>query len=114
MMNKLGLLVILAIAAFAIVSVVVLGAGSEAIGADGKTLYQTNNCAMCHGGDGKGNSMMAQMFKVDPSNMDLTKGKSEADLLRALKSGRGAMPPYGDKLNDAELKALIQYLRSLK
>lgn len=113
-MKKLGLLAVLVIIAFAVVSVVVFGAGSEAIGEDGKALYQANNCAMCHGGDGKGIPMMAQMFKADPSNMDLTRGKSEVELLKVLKSGRGAMPPYGDKLGDADLKALVRYIRSLK
>lgn len=107
-------LMVMVLAAFAVISVVVFGARSEAIGADGKTLYQANNCAMCHGPDGKGNPMMAQMFKVDPSQMDLTKGKSDADLLKVLKSGKGAMPPYGDKMSDAELKALVKYIRSLR
>ena len=84
--------------------------------ADGKELYQTNNCVMCHGADGKGNPMMAQMFNVDGGALNLTvtaKKRNDQELSGVIKDGKGKMPPFKN-ISPAELKALVQYLRSLK
>lgn len=64
-------------------------------------------CKMCHGADGKGNTVMGV------KSFDLT--KSDADLTKAISEGvKPKMPAFGEKLSDIEVDELIKYLRSLK
>lgn len=85
--------------------------GQPAVGADYKA------CVSCHGKDGKGNPGMARMFKVDPSALDLTAAgvqeKKDEDLAKLILDGKGKMPAYKTKLNEAQLKELLKYLRTL-
>ena len=84
--------------------------------ADGKDVFQTN-CLMCHGATGAGNEQLAKAFKIEPSRLDLTKHemktKSEAELAATVKTGKGRMPAFGNKLSDADIKAVVQFIKSL-
>jgi mono/diheme cytochrome c family protein len=63
------------------------------------------NCAHCHGEDARGDE--------GPSLYDLS--KSDARITRIIKQGiKGEMPTFGKKLNDADVQALIAYLRTLR
>ncbi|MGC8779319.1 MAG: c-type cytochrome [Anaerolineae bacterium] len=73
----------------------------------GRAIYE-QQCASCHGPDGKGN----------PSAGDLTDfGRTAAISQKAwaelLAQGRGTMPAFGDKLAPAEQRAVLEYVRSL-
>ena len=78
------------------------------------------NCQKCHGPDGKGNTKMGRQSGVK----DYTDPKVQAEFTdeKALKvvkegiveKGKKKMDPYGDKLTDDEIKALIGQMRSFK
>jgi cytochrome c6 len=70
------------------------------------------NCASCHGKDGSGNTMMGKKLAVK----DYTKeqGFSDAEATNVIKNGKGKMKGFKDKLSDADVKALVAYVRSLK
>lgn len=70
------------------------------------------NCASCHGKDGSGNTMMGKKLGVK----DYTKNQSfsDAEATKAIKDGSGKMKGFGSKLSDADIKALVAYVRSLK
>lgn len=81
----------------------------------------SNYCAKCHGDNGKGNTRMGHKLHLE----DLTSPKVQAkftddDAFKALKGGlknkegRTEMKAFGDELSDAELHALVKYVRSLK
>lgn len=73
---------------------------------DGQTLYQ-NNCAVCHGVDGQGGVGV-------PLALDLFQAQSSDDYLAlTIRHGRPGriMPPF-KQLSEAEVKSIIQYLRS--
>lgn len=72
----------------------------------------SKHCASCHGKDGSGATTMGKKLGVK----DYTKeqGFSDADATKAIKSGSGKMKGFGDKLSDADIKALVAYVRSLK
>ena len=77
-----------------------------------------SKCAACHAKDGKGNASMAKMFKLkDAASLDLTgeatAQKTDAELAKAVAEGRGKMPSFKSKLKDAEISALVAYLRAL-
>jgi mono/diheme cytochrome c family protein len=77
-------------------------------------------CSECHGVDGRG-SWRAALFLLrpgdltDPSRM---RGHSDRYLLDIIKHGgapigRPGMPAFGAQLNDADIAALVHYLRTL-
>jgi mono/diheme cytochrome c family protein len=78
------------------------------------------HCASCHGKDGKGQTKMGQKAGAK----DYTDAKVQAELKddQAFKSikegitekGKEKMKPFGDKLTDDEIKALVAYVRTFK
>ena len=63
------------------------------------------NCAHCHGNDARGDE--------GPDLHDVT--KSDARISSMIKNGvKGEMPKFGTKLTDADVEALIAFVRSLK
>jgi len=86
---------------------------------DAKTNW-ANNCAQCHGASGKGDTKMGKML----SAMDLTDPKKQSSFTDAQattairdgikQNGKTTMKAFGGKLSDAEIKALVAYVRSLK
>jgi len=78
-----------------IVTIIVASSGA-AFGADGAALW-AQHCASCHGKDGSKDQ-----------------GFSDAEATNVIKNGKGKMKSYKDKLSDADVKALVAYVRSLK
>jgi cytochrome c oxidase cbb3-type subunit 3 len=79
---------------------------------DGATIFK-NNCAMCHGADGKGFSALKTPDFTDPKWQASVKDKQLREVIKNGKKGT-AMAAFGDKLNDEEITAVITYIRSLK
>ena len=88
-----------------------IASSGAAFGADAGTLW-AQHCASCHGKDGSGSTAMGKKLGVK----DYTKeqGFSDAEAANVIKSGKGKMKAYKDKLSDADVKALVAYVRSLK
>jgi len=82
-----------------------------AFGADAAANW-SQHCASCHGKDGSGNTTMGKKLGVK----DYTKeqGFSDADATKVIKEGKDKMKPFKDKLSDADVKALVAYVRGLK
>ena len=74
-----------------------------------KTLY-ANNCARCHGADGKAQNELGQTLEA--TNLTAEK-KSVKHNIRVITNGIGAMPSFGKKLNKTEIFALANYIRKL-
>ena len=95
---------------FVIVSIVCASSGA-AFGADAGALW-AQKCASCHGKDGSGNTAMGKKLGVK----DYTKNQSfsDAEAKNAITNGQGKMQAFKGKLSDADVKALVAYVRSLK
>lgn len=102
----------------------VLAASLMVIPVTGKTAdveqLWTKNCMSCHGKDGKGETKAGR--KAGVKDMTDAKYQSEITDEKAIdaikhgikKDGKDHMKPFGDKLNDEEIKALVAKIRSFK
>ena len=78
------------------------------------------HCQKCHGPDGKGNTRMGRQSGVkDYTDPKVQAEMSDEKAVKVIKEGitekgKKKMDPYGDKLNDDEIKALIAYIRGFK
>lgn len=85
-------------------------------GADARRIYQ-QNCAACHGPDGKAGTEIAALLDPRPSDLaaPATQGRSDDEIYAAIThglTGRG-MPAYRQRLGDAERRELVAYVRQL-
>ena len=93
-----------------ILAIIVASAG-VAFGADAGALW-AQNCASCHGKDGSGTTAMGK--KLGLKDYTKEQGFSDAEAANVIKNGKGKMKGYKDKLSDADVKALVAYVRALK
>lgn len=85
----------------------------------GRALYRAH-CAGCHGADGRGRTWRARLLWLRPGNLAdpaaaaLTDAYL-ADLIRhgGATFGKPGMPSFGFALSEAEIRALVAYLRAL-
>jgi mono/diheme cytochrome c family protein len=85
----------------------VSGTSTDVLQGDAKRGYSLfdHNCAPCHRDDARGDE--------GPSLYDLA--KSDARIATIVKGGvKGEMPSFAKKFSDADVRALIAYLRTLK
>ena len=89
-----------------------LAASTMSFAQSGADTYKSK-CQMCHAADGSGNTPAGKSTKVVPFNSPDVVSKSDADLVAITKNGKGKMKAY-KQLSDADVKALVAYVRSLK
>lgn len=80
---------------------------------DAAALYKSK-CQVCHGADGKGGTPAGQKLGVKDFHSPEVAKMSDAELIEAVKKGKGKMQGYEGKLTDDQIKALVKYVRSLK
>jgi cytochrome c6 len=97
-----------------LVAMLILIAAPAAFAApDGGALYKAK-CASCHGPDGGGMTPMGKSMKLrDLRSPDVQK-QTDAELYKLTADGKGKMPAYKAKLTEADITALVAYMRTLK
>jgi cytochrome c oxidase cbb3-type subunit 3 len=81
---------------------------------EGEQLY-LDNCADCHGVDGRGNTAreMGQPF-ADLTDDVWKFGGDDSSIANVIREGSfGLMPGFQEKLSDQQVQALVAYLRVL-
>ena len=71
-------------------------------------------CQMCHAADGLGNPPMVKAMGVKPLNSPEYVKASDADLIAAVKNGKGKMTGFASKLTDGQIKDVVGYVRTLQ
>jgi mono/diheme cytochrome c family protein len=78
-----------------------------------------NNCARCHGADGRGDTPLGNTYKA-PDFTDSawwqknSKTTSSAGLISIVSRGKAGMPAFGKKLSRTEIRRLVGYVRRFK
>jgi cytochrome c6 len=94
-----------------VILAIIIASSGAAFGADAGALW-AQHCASCHGKDGSGSTTMGK--KLGLKDYTKEQGFSDAEAANVIKNGKGKMKGYKDKLSDADVKALVAYVRSLK
>ena len=106
----------IALTAFGMIMIVSLCNG---VAADAAANW-SQHCASCHGKNGKGDTTMGKKLGVkDYHDAKVQAAFSDAEMERAIKegvktNGKETMKPFGNKLSDPDIKALVAYIRSFK
>lgn len=90
---------------------------SQAVAMDAATIYQ-QNCAKCHGIDGKGQTTVGKKLHVPDMTLPDWQAKYSAVKIRETiengvqdKTGRDIMKAYKEKLSPEEIDALVPYVQ---
>lgn len=71
-------------------------------------------CAMCHGADGSASTGMGKTMGLKPLSSAEVQNMSDADLTALVTNGKGKMPAYKGKLSDADIAAVVKYVKTMK
>jgi len=96
--------------ACALLTLAVTSAGAADAGA---VVYKTN-CAPCHGVTGNADTPAGKAFKAASFKSPKVLATSDADLLAITRKGKDSMPAWKGKLNDDQLKSVIEYIHTLQ
>ena len=82
---------------------------------DASVLY-AKNCATCHGKDGQANTFKSKHHLHARNLTDAAWQTSVSDerLFNSIMNGRDRMPAFGKKFSEAQINALVAYVRKLK
>jgi cytochrome c6 len=82
-----------------------------ALAEDGKALYESK-CAICHGKDGVAKSIAKGSANFnDPA---WQKVNDAAAIAKVAGAGKNKMPAFKEKLTEDQLKAIADYMKTLK
>jgi len=92
---------------------VLLLSGAVSFAQTGEATYKAK-CQSCHGAQGIQNPGIAKAMGVRPASDPAVKAESAAQMIAITANGKGKMPAFKSKLSDAEIKASVDYFRSLE
>ncbi len=78
-----------------------------------------NNCARCHGGDGRGDTPLGHTYNT-PNFTDAewwqkhSNITSTRSLISIVTYGKGGMPAFGKKLTRTQIRLLVSHVRKFK
>ncbi|MEO6656462.1 MAG: c-type cytochrome [Pyrinomonadaceae bacterium] len=85
-------------------------AGSTSSGAGSPRTLYVQNCARCHGANGKSQTDLGMQLDAD----DLTTSSaSTSKIIGLITNGRGDMPGFKKKLTAGQISSIARYVKSL-
>lgn len=77
-----------------------------------RSLY-IQNCARCHGADGRAQTRLGKKLEADDLTTEDVKNMSTAKIERVITNGRLDMPAFRRKLTRQQISQVAGYVRSL-
>ena len=96
----------------ALAAIILLSGAMSFAQTSGEATYKAK-CQSCHGAQGVPNPGIAKAMGVKPASDPSVKSLSEAQMIADTTNGKGKMPAFKGKLSDAEIKASVDYFRTL-
>ena len=75
-----------------------------------RSLY-VQNCANCHGADGRADTAKGRELDADDLTTAKVQNMSTAKIIRVITNGKGDMPALGRKLTPAQIRSIAGYVR---
>jgi mono/diheme cytochrome c family protein len=94
-----------------LVAIVLCGAAFAQSAPKPADIYK-QKCAICHGPDGKSQTVMAKNLGAPDLTSEKVQSVSDAEIKDVLENGKGKMPP--PKLDPKSIDVMLKYVRSLK
>ncbi|MBI1760841.1 MAG: cytochrome c [Acidobacteria bacterium] len=73
--------------------------------------FYDKSCAGCHGADGTGGESALNIPNFKDSKWQ--QRRTDQQIVDAITKGKGAMPPWKDKLSEEQIKAMAVFVRKL-
>ena len=70
-------------------------------------------CAMCHGADASGNTVMGKKLNIKDLRAPEVQKKTDGELKTVITKGQNKMPAFEGKLSAAEIAQLATYVHQL-
>ena len=78
----------------------------------GEEIFQ-ELCAGCHGPDGRAQTDMGKALGAADLTSESIQQKSDSQLSKSVRGGKGKMPAFENKLADDEIKAVVAHVKQL-
>lgn len=75
-----------------------------------------NTCSACHGAHGAGDGPAAVAFDPKPAdftNPEFQASHSDDDFIESITEGKGGMPSFANQFTPSQIRALVDYVRTL-
>jgi mono/diheme cytochrome c family protein len=69
---------------------------------------------MCHGADGLSNTPAGKVFKAASFSDPAVVKTPDGDLIAIVQKGKNKMPAFADKLTEAQIKSVVDYIHTLQ
>lgn len=87
-------------------------AGQPPVADAGAATYKSK-CAMCHGPDGSGDTVMGKKMKVKDLRSAEVQKQTDAELAEIIAKGKSPMMAYDKQLDKAKIDEVVAFLREI-
>ena len=101
------------LAVLVLVGLAVAGTPARAAGQDAGAQAFQEHCAMCHGPDGRGDTVIGKSAAIPDLHSATVQQQSDAALAEFIANGKGVMPPFKNSLSTEQIHALVGHIRAL-
>jgi mono/diheme cytochrome c family protein len=101
------------LAVWVCVGYAVAGTPARAAEPDAGTQPFEVHCAMCHGPDGRGDTVIGKSAGIPDLHAAAVQQQSDDALAEFIAKGKGMMPPFQNSLSREQIQALVGHVRAL-